>query len=779
MTILKNHLLLTLLFLLVSAAGFAQNHATIRGFVYDREDGEPVIFTNVYLEGTTYGAATDVNGYYSISQIPPGSYTLMVTTIGYDTTRVDVSVKRGDVLNERLLIAESSVQMTEFEVSAERQEAQTQVQMSVQKITPREMERLPSIGGEPDLAQYLQVLPGVIFTGDQGGQLYIRGGSPIQNVVLLDGATIFQPFHSIGLFSVFETDLIRNADIYTGGFGARYGGRVSSVMDITTRDGNKRRVSGLIGATTFGAKALVEGPIKKQTDDSYGSSSFVFSAKHSYLDQSSKFIYDYIDEDGLPFNYTDLYGKVSLNTGNGSKVNFFGFSFNDNVSYQALSNLNWRALGGGTNFILIPGGSSTIMEGNFSISDYKIELSESDLPPRTSGINNFDLGLRFKYFLGEDEFKYGINVSGFSSDFTFFNQYNLQIVQESTSTEIAGFLSYTARLGNLILEPSFRLHYYSSLSVASPEPRLGVKYNVTEFFRLKGAGGLYSQNLIAANSDRDVVNLFYGYLASPENLPSTFIQEDGTVKDINNPIQRAAHAILGFEWDVTRRINLNVEGYYKHFPQITNLNRNKIYEDNSDVNTQHIPDNLKKDFVVETGKAYGLDFVLKYEEKNYYFWAVYSLAYTDRWDGFQTYNPVFDRRHNVNLVASYSWGKDNRWAADLRWNFGSGFPFTQTAGYYGPEPDFSGGIDADISETNANDVSIIFGELNKGRLPDYHRLDFSLSRNFKLSDRSNIEVNLSVTNLYDRENVFYVDRVQYETVYQLPLMPSLGVNWRF
>src|SRR5690606_24453836 len=271
-------------------------------------------------------------------------------------TRVDVSVKRGDVLNERLLIAESSVQMTEFEVSAGRQEAQTQVQMSVQKITPREMEPLPSIGGEPDLAQYLQVLPGVIFTGDQGGQLYIRGGSPIQNVVLLDGATIFQPFHSIGLFSVFETDLIRNADIYTGGFGARYGGRVSSVMDITTRDGNKRRVSGLIGATTFGAKALVEGPIKKQTDNSYVSSSFVFSAKHSYLDQISKFIYDYIDEDGLPFNYTDLYGKVSLNTGNGSKVNFFGFSFNDNVSYQALSNLNWRALGVGTNFILIPGG---------------------------------------------------------------------------------------------------------------------------------------------------------------------------------------------------------------------------------------------------------------------------------------------------------------------------------------------------------------------------------------------------------------------------------------
>ncbi len=775
MTATQNKFLLTLVLLLTTTAVFSQNNATIRGFVYDRDNGEPVIFTNVYLEGTTYGAATDVNGYYSISQIPPGAYRLMVTAVGYDTTRVEVTVKRGEVLNERLLIGESSVQMQEFEVSAERQEAQTKVQMSVQKITPREMERLPSIGGEPDLAQYLQVLPGVIFTGDQGGQLYIRGGSPIQNVVLLDGATVFQPFHSIGLFSVFETDLIRNADIYTGGFGARYGGRVSSVMDITTRDGNKRRLSGLVGATTFGAKALVEGPIKKQTDDSYGSSSFVISAKHSYLDQSSKFIYNYIDDEGLPFNYTDLYGKLSISTGNGSQVNFFGFSFNDNVSYQALSKLNWQALGGGTNFILVPGASSSIMEGNFSISDYKISLSESDLPPRTSHINNFDLGMRFRYFLGEDEFQYGINVTGFRSDFSFFNQYNLQILQESTSTEIAGFLTYTARLGNLILEPSFRLHYYSSLSVASPEPRLGVKYNLTEFFRLKGAGGLYSQNLIAANSDRDVVNLFYGYLASPENLPATFELADGTIKEVNNPIQRAAHAIVGFEWDLTRKLNLNVEGYYKHFPQITNLNRNKIYEAN-DVDA---PDILKKDFVVETGKAYGVDFVLKFEEKNYYIWGVYSLAYTDRWDGFQQYNPVFDRRHNVNLVVSYSWGKEKSWSADLRWNFGSGFPFTQTAGFYGPKPNFNDGIDSDIANSNSENVELIFGELNQGRLPNYHRLDFSLSKNFKLGRNSNLEVNLSITNLYDRENVFYVDRVNFETVYQLPLMPSLGANWRF
>jgi hypothetical protein len=776
MKVRVSRILFTLLALVAVSTAFAQTTGTVRGFVYDRIDGEPVIFTNVFLQGTSFGAATDVNGYYTISKIPPGNYILMVTSLGYDTARVEIVVKRGDVLNQRLTIGQSSIQINEFEISAEKQESQTQVKMSVQKITPKEIQRMPSVGGEPDLAQYLQVLPGVIFTGDQGGQLYIRGGSPVQNKVLIDGATVYQPFHSIGLFSVFETDVIRNADIYTGGFGAEYGGRISSVMDITTRDGNKKNISGLIGATTFGGRALIEGPIKKQTEEREGSSSFIFSAKHSYLDQSSKLFYNYISEDGLPFNYTDLYGKVSLNSKNGSKVNLYGFSYNDNVSYQALSQLGWNAFGVGTNFVLIPGMSSTLMEGNFSISDYKISLSESDLPPRTSGINNFDMGLKFKYFLGEDEFKYGIQVSGFSSDFSFFNQYGIRIDQAANSTELGVFLAYTARLGNLILEPSFRVQYYSSLAVVSPEPRIGAKYNVSEVFRLKAAGGIYTQNMIAANSDRDVVNLFYGFLASPENLPSTLTGPNGKVREINDPLQRANHAIVGFEVDVTRNINLNVEGYYKHFPQVSNLNRNKIYEDTN----QSVPEALRKDFVVESGKAYGLDFVVKYEKKNYYIWAVYSWAYTDRWDGFVTYNPVFDRRHNANLVLSYKWGKDNRWEADLRWNYGSGFPFTQTAGFYGPTPTFQeGGINTDISQINADDVSVQFSDLNTGRLPDYHRLDFSMKRTFKISERSKLEVNAGVTNIYDRDNVFYVDRVRYDIVYQLPFMPSLGANWRF
>ena len=273
----------------INAIVFAQS-ANIRGFVYESESAEPVIFTSVLLKGTTFGAQTDVNGYFSITKLPAGTYTMMITMLGHDTLQEAITVKNGEIVTKKVYLKKSSVKLKEFEISAEKKEQLTEVRTSVTKITPQDIKKIPSVGGEPDIAQYLQVLPGVIFTGDQGGQLYIRGGAPVQNKVLLDGMIIYNPFHSIGLFSVFDADYIRNADVYTGGFGAQYGGRISSIMDITTRDGNKKRISGKVGATTFGSKILLEGPLKKAKEDGGGSSSFLLSYKNSYLEQSSKLL---------------------------------------------------------------------------------------------------------------------------------------------------------------------------------------------------------------------------------------------------------------------------------------------------------------------------------------------------------------------------------------------------------------------------------------------------------------------------------------------------------
>ena len=772
---------------LISISAQAQNTGTIRGFVYDEDTGEPIIFTNVYLKGTNMGVATDVNGYYSITKIPRGDYTLTVTYLGYDTLEVPISIKKGDIITRTLTIGKKAVEIGTVIISAEKAEAQKTVKVSVEKITPKEIEQLPSVGGQTDLAQYLQVLPGVIFTGDQGGQLYIRGGSPIQNKVLLDGMIIYNPFHSIGLFSVFDTDILRNADIYTGGFTAQYGGRISSIMDITTRDGNKRELDGKLSLNTFGAKALIEGPLNKQDTPGGASSSFILSAKQSYLDETSKQLYDYVnDGDGLPFSFTDVYGKVSFNGVNGSKVNLFGFSFNDQVTYQAISDLSWNTVGVGSSFILVPGGSRTLISGNMAWSDYEINLEEEELAPRSSSISGFNFGLNFKYFSGDDELNYGIELLGFSTNFTTFNDIGIKLVQEENTSEIAGFFSYRLKRGILVLEPGIRMHYYSSLKNLSPEPRLGAKVNITENLRIKAAAGLYSQNLLQSNSDRDVVNLFYGFLSGPEELQDEFTTEELETREVSHKLQKAAHLIAGVEYDLTDKVSVNVEGYVKDFTQLINVNRNKIFEDDPTIDA---PEVFKKDFIIETGLAKGVDFVLKYKSNSFDIWTVYSLNKVDRWDGIQSYSPIFDRRHNVNLLGSYYFGKNKDWTVSARWNYGSGLPFTQNQGFYqGFEIDEIG---TDITTQNPGDVSLQLAALNEGRLSDYHRFDLSIEKLFEFTrtkmvddeektiNTGTLEVTAGVTNLYDRENIFYVDRVRNLKVFQLPILPSLGINWEF
>ncbi|MEA3505526.1 MAG: TonB-dependent receptor [Bacteroidota bacterium] len=754
--------------LLFCGVSFSQT-GSIRGFIYDEDSGEPIIFTNAYLKGTTRGATTDVNGFFAITNIPAGDYVFTVTYMGYNTLEKPMTVYGGDITSQKFYLKASSYQIEGVSISAGKIEATTETKTSVVKLTPAQINKIPSVGGQPDIAQYLQVIPGVVFTGDQGGQLYIRGGSPIQNKVLLDGMTIYNPFHSIGMFSVFDTDILRSVDVYTGGFGAEFGGRISSIMDMTTKDGNKKRIAGSINASTFGAKVTLEGPLKKQKSNSGSSSSFIISAKNSYLDKTDDNLYSYVNENGLPFSYSDFYGKVSLNSSNGSKVNFFGFNYTDNVkNYQSLSDFNWDAVGAGSNFVLIPGNSPVLVEGHIAYSRYEMSLLEENSRSRTSSINGFNLGLDFTYIKEENKIKYGIELNGFSTDFYFYNKINRKIQQQENTTELSGYLKDKIVKGKWIFEPGVRLQWYASLSEFSFEPRFAMKYNTTDKLRLKLAGGWYSQNLISARFNNDVVNLFYGFLSGPDNLPKTFDGEEVTSK-----LQKAQHIIAGVEYDFTDRINLNVEGYFKNFSQLTNVNKNKIY----DSNNQDAPDELKKDFIVESGKAYGADMTLNYKTRYFSLMTVYSHSYVTRFDGEKTYYPFFDRRHNVNMVLNYTFGKNKDWTFNARWNLGSGFPFTQTQGAYGSLT-FPDGTSTDYTTVN-EEFDLLYADYNEARLSYYHKLDLGISKIFYFGKHTEMELNASVTNVYDRNNVFYFDRISNERVNQLPIMPSFGLKLTF
>lgn len=750
-------------FVLFSAWMALGQTGTIRGFVYEESTGEPVIFTNVILSNTTIGAATDENGFFSIANVSLGSYTVKVTNIEFDTLEQGIVLDRGgQILNLKLYLKRSDIKLREITVTGQTQEKYEEVQVSTVTVTPRQIKQLPSVGGEPDLAQYLQVLPGVIFTGDQGGQLYIRGGAPIHNKVLLDGMVIYNPFHSIGLFSVFETDIIRNVEVLTGGFNAEYGNRISAVVDITTRDGNRTGYHGKVSASPFLGKILLEGPIRKLNEDG-GSSSFILTAKNSYLNLTSPSLYEYVnDGQGIPFSFLDIYGKMSFNSSGGSKFNLFGFNFRDSVNFQDVTTYAWNSFGFGSNFVVVPGNSNVLIEGIFAYSDYDMTFREADEKPRNSGVNGFNLGVDFTYFIEEGELKFGISIDGFETDFRFFNAIGVEYQQNQFTTELGTYVKYRKVFNRkLVLEPSLRIQYYSSLGTVSPEPRLGMKYNATERFRLKFAGGFYSQNLIDTRSDRDVVNLFTGFLSGPDETIETPDRSEESHR-----LQKAWHVIGGVEIDATDNLEISVEPYLKRFTQLININRQKLFPNDPD-------------FATETGDAYGIDFLAKYERRRWYLWGAYSISRVTRYDGEQTYPPHYDRRHNANIVASYLIGDKQDFEVSVRWNLGSGFPFTQTSGFY-ESIDLQDGIGTDYTTQNGT-LGIIYNddELNGGRLPYYHRLDLSAKKSWEFLNETELETAFSLTNAYNRENIFYFDRIRAERVNQLPILPSLSLSYSF
>ena len=759
-----NKRIFTLLaWMLLTLPMLAQN-GTVRGTVMDKETGESIISATVRLAGTDFGTVTDLDGLFVIANVPAGEYRLLATYIGYDSVSVDIKLSPGGINFQRINMTEGGVQLKEISISGKRTAAKTEVQISSVRISTREIKALPSTGGEPDIAQYLSVLPGVVFSGDQGGQLYIRGGSPVQNKILLDGLTIYKPFHSIGFFSVFETETIKNVDVLTGGFNAEYGGRISAIVDIKTREGNKKRYGGLVSANPFIGKVLLEGPITKLKDNG-SSSSFMVTGKHSYLNETSKLFYNYAVQDTtgrLPFSFTDLYGKMSFGFGGGSKLNLFGFNFQDDVVYTGLATLGWTTTGGGANFKLVPPNSNLIIDGLVGFSKYSINLDEDVDKPRKSSISSTTAKINFTYFGNKSEFKYGFSFTSLNTNLEFVNLFNRTFTQEDFPSEIAGFFKYKQIIGGLVLEPSIRLQFYNSSPADFEfEPRLGLKYNVSDKLRLKAAGGMYSQNLLSTVNERDVVNLFVGFVTGPDEG----IFKPNSTEEADHRLQKSIHGVAGFEYDVTEKMEINIEGYYKDYPQLIGINRNKQNAE-------------EPDYITESGEAYGIDFLLKYNNENWYLWGTYSLGYVNRNDGEQIYPTVFDRRHNVNLLATYSFGDDKSWEASARWNMGSGFPFTQTQGFYGNQ-DLRDGISTNVLTSNPQ-LGIIYDEKrNGGRLPYFHRLDVSLKKTIEFSKYSNLVATLSATNAYNRENIFFVDRITTERVNQLPILPSLGLVYSF
>jgi hypothetical protein len=543
-----------------------------------------------------------------------------------------------------------------------------------------------------------------------------------------------------------------------------YGGRTSSVIDAKTIDGNKNRQSGRASINTIAAKLNLEGPILKSASGT--SLTYLASIRHSYLDKIGPELYPYATKKGntLGFGFTDAFGKLVLSTSNGSKISLSGFNFQDVADIGAPNQFKWTNGGLGVNFLLIPPGSATLIGGIFSFSRYDINTTSATSPPRKSNIDAFNGELNFTYYINKSELKYGVGMVRNSTSYS--SPYITGQVYDYTAfnTEFYGYFKYRVNLNRLIIDPGIHARYYSALGVTSLEPRLGAKLFLLTNLKLKGSAGRYSQNLLSTRSDQDIVNLFNGYISSPDQV---YYPQGGQPKD---KLQYANHFVAGAEWEPIRNVEVDLEAYVKDFTQIINVNVARTSAEDPT-------------FVVEKGVARGIDFSIKYIRSRYEIRGTYSLAKVTRDYGtLATYAPFYDRRHNINFVGTFFPVKGNKeWEIDTRFNLGSGLPFTQTQAIY-ENVGFQGGIGSQYLTENG-ELGVYYGSIqdyNKGRLPYYHRLDVALKRHYQLSKFSKAEVNVGATNVYNRKNVFFIDRLDAgKRVNQLPFLPYLALSASF
>lgn len=760
-----------LLFLsLLSMAYVHAQHAQIKGFVVDASNGQAVIAASVWLEGTQRGTATNATGFFQIPNIAPGEWILHIRFVGYEEYMLTLTLQDQDSKQFLIQLKPQTIQLGEARISGKRRIWEQTNTVSVHKLTPATIQKIPSISGTPDLGEYLQVLPGIIFTGDQGGQFYVRGGAPVHNLVKLDGMTVINPFHSIGFVSVFDTETFAGVDVYTAGFSSPYGGRLSSVIDIRTRPANRRQVAGTLNLTNFGYGVTLDVPLVKMKTDDPRSVSILLSNKNSYIDQIDDAIYPHLGKHGIPYEYNDLYGKISMLSRRGDQLEVMGMKISDRAWFGETMESNWVNGAGGIRWITAPSSSQWLYQASSYYSDYQGSFDEKDQRTRKTRFNSLENQMKVWRSGDRMDWDIGLSMNIYNSIHSFQGIQGITEEWEYFTTELVTYVDNITRLGKWLIEPGIHLVYYADQTFISPEPRLKIKYALSEAISLNMATGMYSQNLMSANSDRDVVSLFQGYYMGPD-LVQDYFHGDYII----DKVQQAWHAVMGINLLTKKDIRITLEGYVKNFTRLVSFNRNKIFQD-SDF-TRHLPEYLRSYFLLEKGYAYGTDFLLDYTHEDLSIWVGYSLAWVFREDEQLQYVPHYDRRHNLNLLVGYPFGKNKNWNLKARWNLGSGFPFTQTNGVYEDMALNYGSYNMDFAANSQ--LMAWYADLNQGRLPWYHRLDVTLNRNFDFGHNLKLELSAGVINAYNRRNMFYINRLTYEKIDQFPILPHVSVLFRF
>ena len=734
--------------------------STISGYVLDSESGEGLPGANVILSGTLMGTATNFDGYFVITEVPSGSYELKISFMGFEPLSQIVNLRSGERFRQNFELIPQTVELQEVVVTEERMERKVNIQASRVKLNLRQMKGVPQIG-EADLFRALHALPGVLTETEFSTGLVIRGGNSDQNLILLDGITVYNPSHLGGFFSNFILDAVKEADLLKGGFNAEYGGRLSAVLNVRSREGNRKKFEGKASVSLISAQTTLEGPAGEK-------GAWLVSGRRTYFDKVFQGTELY-----FPYYFYDVQGHI-----------FQDITKNDRISlswYTGRDDLFWE------DFLLKGRWENKTVSLNYRklfsetlVSHWVLAKSRFDILFGLGGgsginevdyIDDFTFRSDWTWFASQEaQFRFGTEVKGL--DFQYSASYLDSAIFMSQQSPVEAAIYAKMKWwpsAVFMLEPGLRVGYYDN----HPEkwyfdPRLGIKYLLTEDRYLNFSLGIYHQFMETIQDD------FY-----PKIMDAWFAVDYSVTPASAVQVTAGYEEYFGAAWRV------QVEAYYK-----TMNNMLTFVESRSTVD-EIISDESLADLVDEgDGYAYGAELFLHKEIGRLNGWVAYAHSISRKQFGGKEYYTNWDRRHVFNILGNYRISR--KWDANLKWTYQTGQPYTPILGYFievlpgDPEPFYRP----------------IPGGRNSSRYEPFHRMDVGIVRHFKLFGTPG-EFFIQVVNAYWQKNIFrYI--YQWGNTYNgidddgdelideddegtpkrvringLPILPTIGVSFAF
>ena len=780
--------LLTTCVVLCTVLASAQEKVTLNGYVRDASNGEELLGVTVLVVEIGNGVISNNYGFYSITLVP-GNYTVKYSFIGYKTIEKKITLDKDIELN--IALPEEFTELEEVVVTGESPIANvSSIQMSRNDLDIKQVKKLPALFGEPDIIKTIQMLPGVISAGEGTSSFFVRGGSADQNLILIDEAPVYDPSHLFGLFSVFNADIIKDSELYKGGIPSRFGGRLSSILDVRTRDGNNKEFEGEAGIGLLASSISIEGPIKKDE------SSYLLSVRRSYVDLFLRAA----NNDNLVYFY-DINAKVNWRANN--KNRFFlsvysgrdDFSFGEDFGFDwgnKTATFRWNHLFSDKLF-----SNTSLIASSF---DYGLGIEDPVQGIRwDSNLQEYSFKNDFNYFASpqfELDFGYHVTYKRFApgkitptSDESIFTATELQHeyaldhafylgAQHEVSKKLT--MTYGARLsvfqsvgkGDVYLyenekdniDPvrtdtlSFK-SFEPIKTYVNIEPRFSMRYMITESSSMKMSYNRMVQNTHLISS---------GTVPLPFNTwaPSSYYLKP----------QVADQIAIGYFKNLNDNMyEFSAEAYYKKMDNVTDFADNAQVFFNTDLSTEYRQGEAE---------AYGLELFLQKKEGALTGFIAYTLSKTERTiDGVnvgKTFLANYDRRHSLNMLATYDYS--DKWSFGGGFTYGTGRPTTIPSGTY----EWGDGYSADV-----------ITERNGYNLPAFHRLDLSATLTPKSNAHKKWKTSwvFSLYNAYSRKNPFSLyTRVRQDDdgntigdgnekearmIYLFPILPSVTYNVKF